>query len=199
MGQRRLKGALRERAVVEAAAELIAEKGLAELRMADVAERADMSVGHVTYYFPSKAHLLVQAISRREEVFQTQVRDALADEVGSWDRLRLLIEHAAAGGPADPDWLLWFEVWVQAAVDETVGRTQRALDGWWREAMTDIVSRGVASGEFRCEDVEEVVDVLSALTDGLSVRLTLSGQPMTRQRLLGQVLRVARLLLDVPG
>ena len=115
--QRRTKGAERELSVVTAAAELIAEEGLAQLRMADVAERAGMSVGHVTYYFPSKAELLVRAIQLSEEKFQQQVRRALQARDDPWDRLTALVELAGASGPKDPGWLLWFEVWANAAVD----------------------------------------------------------------------------------
>lgn len=196
MGQRRAKGVERERSVVAAAAELIAEQGLADLRMSDVARRAGMSVGHVTYYFPSKVALLARAITSREAVFQAHVADAIRDRESAWDRLLTLVGLAAANGPRDPDWLLWFEVWSRAATDPDLARTQRELDDWWRAAMAQIVAEGVERGEFRCADPDRAVDVLSALTDGLSVRLVLAGAPMSRARLLDLVSGTARALLD---
>ena len=195
MASRRAKGAERERAVVNAASTLIAEQGLADLRMTDVAERAGMSVGHVTYYFPSKTELLVRAITASERQFQEEAEAALARRRDPWTRLRTLIELAAASGPGDRGWLLWFEVWANAGVDEGVGHAQRDLDRWWTETMRRVISDGVASGHFECDDVDRAAAILSALTDGLSVRLTLDGSSITRRQLLNYVTSTARELL----
>lgn len=196
MAQRRTKGAERELSVVTAAAELIAEEGLAKLRMADVAERAGMSVGHVTYYFPSKTDLLVRAILQSEEEFHSDVVAALQRHRDPWSRFVTLIELAAASGPRDPGWLLWFEVWAHAAVDENVAEVQSQLDGWWREQMTEVIAYGIDRQEFHSDDPDRAVTVLSALTDGMSVQLALGGGS-TRDDLLDTVLSTARDLLRV--
>ena len=197
MAQRRSKGAERELAVVTAAAELIGEQGLASLRMADVAERAGMSVGHVTYYFPSKTELLIRAISQSEEQFQSDVTAALARHNDPWSRLVTLVELAAAEGPRDPGWLLWFEVWANAAVDESVAEVQAQLGGWWRGQMADVIAYGIDRGAFSTSDPDRVGSVLSALTDGMSVQVALGDGSTTRDDLLDLVLSIARDLLEV--
>lgn len=197
MTQRRTKGAERELSVVTAAAELIAEEGLAQLRMADVADRAGMSVGHLTYYFPSKSELLVRAIQLSEEGFQSEVKQALHAQDGAWDRLTTLIELAGASGPRDPGWLLWFEVWANAAVDSELAEVQMQLDGWWHRQMAEVIGYGIERGTFRTSDAGRVVSVLSALTDGLSVQLTLGSDSVTRPELIETVMGVARDLLGV--
>ena len=197
MTQRRSKGIERELSVVTAAAELIAEQGLAQLRMSDVADRAGMSVGHVTYYFPSKSQLLVRAIEQSEERFQTEVRNALQHQNDAWDRLGALVELAAASGPNDPGWLLWFEVWGNAAVDPEVAEVQSRLDGWWRQQMSDVIAYGTAQGSFHAADNVRAVSVLSALTDGLSVQLTLGSDAVDRAELIEIVMDVARDLMAV--
>lgn len=195
MTQRRLKGAERELSVVTAAAELIAEQGLAQLRMADVAERAGMSVGHVTYYFPSKTELLVRAIQQSEEQFQSEVRKALERRGDAWVRLTALIELAAASGPNDPGWLLWFEVWANAATDPELAEVQRQLDGWWRQQMADVIAYGTERGDFAPKDSARAASILSALTDGLSVQLALGSDAVTRPGLIDIVTSVAHDLL----
>lgn len=198
MTQRRSKGAERELSVVTAAAELIAEQGLAQLRMADVADRAGMSVGHVTYYFPSKTELLVRAIQQSEEQFQSEVRLALQRHDDAWARLTALVELAAASGPNDPGWLLWFEVWANAATDPELAEVQRQLDGWWRQQMTDVIAYGTAQGAFRSADPGRAVSILSALTDGLSVQLALGSDAVARTELIDIVTGLAHDLLGVP-
>jgi len=156
-----------------------------------------MSVGHVTYYFPSKTELLIRAIRQSEEQFQSDVLAALQRHRDPWSRLVTLIELAAAQGPHDPAWLLWFEVWAHAAVDENVAEVQAQFDGWWRRQMAEVIAYGVDRRTFRTDDPEQVVAVLSALTDGLSVQLALGDGSTTRDALLDAVLSLARDLLQV--
>jgi AcrR family transcriptional regulator len=149
----------------------------------------------VTYYFPSRSQLLVAAIQERERQFQSQAEQSLVERRDAWSRLQALVEHAAAEGAQDRDWLLWFEVWAHAANDAEVSQVQRELDGWWRTTMRQIIDVGIANGEFVCSDPPAAVDTLSALTDGLSVRLVLGGDT-TRQRVIGLVMGTAHRLLD---
>jgi AcrR family transcriptional regulator len=193
--QRRAKGHEREQRILDAAIALITESGLADLRMADVAKRAGIGVGHVTYYFPSRSRLLVRAIQERERRFQLDVEQSLASEDDPWGRLQALVEAAAADGPDDRDWLLWFEVWSHAANDHEVSEVQRTLDGWWRTMLRAIVDDGIGGGDFECSDPTAAVDVLSALTDGLSVQLALGGDT-TRRRVVELVIDTAHRLLD---
>ena len=67
MTKRREKSKAREELVVDAAAQAIAERGFANVRVSDVADLAGMSPGHVTYYFPAKTDLLMRAIRQSEE------------------------------------------------------------------------------------------------------------------------------------
>src|SRR5881227_2236162 len=55
--------ARRER-ILDAAMELAAEGGYDAVQMREVAERADVALGTVYRYFPSKVHLLVAAVTR---------------------------------------------------------------------------------------------------------------------------------------
>lgn len=65
--------ARRER-ILDAAMELAAEGGYDAVQMREVAERADVALGTVYRYFPSKVHLLVAAMSRTFQALQESVR-----------------------------------------------------------------------------------------------------------------------------
>ena len=52
------KGTERVIAILEAAKDVLVEEGFAALSLREVAKRADMTVGNVGYYFPSKDSLL---------------------------------------------------------------------------------------------------------------------------------------------
>lgn len=65
--------ARRER-ILDAAMELASEGGYDAVQMRSVAERADVALGTVYRYFPSKVHLLVAAMSRTFQDLQDTVR-----------------------------------------------------------------------------------------------------------------------------
>ena len=59
-----------------AAAELIAERGFSETRIADVAERVGASPALVIYYFGTKDSLLTEALRYSEDLVLRRARDA---------------------------------------------------------------------------------------------------------------------------
>ena len=65
--------ARRER-ILDAAMQLATEGGYDAVQMRSVAERADVALGTVYRYFPSKVHLLVAAMSRTFQMLQDTVR-----------------------------------------------------------------------------------------------------------------------------
>lgn len=195
-GGRRAKGREREDRVVAAARELIAERGLPAVRMSDVAERAGMTVGHVSYYFPSKNELLVRAIGVSEQELTDDVATIVARVRDPWLRLDRLLELSAAARPGDPGWVLWFQVWMEAALDPVVTRGHHELHARWRALLVDALRYGVDVGAFRAVDVDEVADLVSAAVDGLSIQLTLGAEGVSRARVLGLLRSLTHRLLD---
>lgn len=192
MTKRRAKGEARERLVIGAAAQLIAERGLANVRIADIAERAAMSTGHVSYYFPSKSELLMRAIRQSEETFTDVLVDQITTIRDPWARLTRLIELSAATGPGDPGWVLWFEVWSNAATDASVAKVHDELDRRAKAILLNVITYGCEQGAFRTDDPDRVALVLAALIDGLSIQLTLGAGELTRRHLLDVALAAAQ-------
>jgi AcrR family transcriptional regulator len=192
---RRTKGRSREEKVLDAAAEAIAALGLAQVRMSDVAERAGMTTGHVTYYFPSKNDLLMRAIRRSEAVLTEQAATELAGIDDPWQRLDRLVQLSAAQGAGDPGWVLWFHVWATAAADPEVARVHDELDGAWRAILVDVIEYGCGRGDFVTDDADAAALQLSAVVDGLSTQLALGSTAVTRARLLQLARHTAELLL----
>lgn len=192
MTDRRAKGRAREELVLEAAGQAIAELGLANVRVADVAERADMTPGHVTYYFPSKTHLLIRAIRDSEEELVATAEAELSRIGDPWKRLDRLVELSASQGKGDPGWVLWFDVWSGAAVDPEIAKVSNELDSRWRTMLADVIQYGCHQGAFATVDPQRTAFLLSALIDGLSIQLTVGASPFTRVELLRFVRTAAR-------
>jgi AcrR family transcriptional regulator len=66
----------RHREILEAAARVITDRGLAETRISDIAERCGVSPGLILYYFESKDRLLVEALTwANDNFYLTQSRE----------------------------------------------------------------------------------------------------------------------------
>ncbi|WP_025156457.1 TetR/AcrR family transcriptional regulator [Leifsonia aquatica] len=178
------KGKRREEAVLAAAAQAIAELGYANVRVSDIAERAQMTPGHVTYYFPSKNDLLLLAIRRSEEELIEQSRERLSAIADPWQRLRRLIELSAADGVQDEGWALWLQVWGSGMADDTVSSEHQQLDERWFRILIEVIEYGSERGAFRVADIDDAAEIVSAMIDGLSIQVTVGSPRVDRDRAL---------------
>ncbi len=192
---RRDRGRDRQEAIVRAAAQVIAERGLAQVRVADVAERAGISTGHVTYYYPTKNALLMAAIRDSEEQLIAEVESSVLKVRDPWRRLDRLVELSASSGRSDQGWVLWFQVWHEASLDPEVAEVQDDLDSRWRAILADVLRYGSERGAFAMDDPVAMARVLSSLVDGLSIQATLGAPGVGRRDVLALFRDTARTLL----
>lgn len=193
--KRQGRGAARERAIVAAAAELIAEKGLSHVRVSDVAERAKMATGHVTYYFPSRTTLLVQAVRQFEDAYAAELAERTSAVLDPWERIATFVRLSAADGPRDRGWVLWFEVWALAAREPEVAQMRDELSARSTAVLRRIIEDGISRREFKKVDPSETAALIAATIDGLSVQLALGSTGTAGRTIEERCLDLARALL----
>jgi AcrR family transcriptional regulator len=175
---------VRRETVLEAALAVIAEKGLDETRMVDIGDRAGMSAGHVMYYFPTKADLLMHALAWSEDRFLAEAEQAIEGLPSARTRLWRLVELSFPSPGVDPAWILWLETWAHAPHDAAVAAFQRRIEDRWLALLARVVREGQGSGELPDVDVERFVTTLSAIVDGLSIRWMGGNGALDRDELL---------------
>jgi AcrR family transcriptional regulator len=183
---------IRRPQLLEAAAAVIAERGFAATRIADVAERAGTSAPGVLYWFDSRDQLLAEALTYAEEGYYEQLASRLARVEGAPARLATLIESSVGG----EDWVLWIELWARALRDEGLAGSRQSLDDRWRAQIAEIVRDGQAGGDFAGDDPERVALELAALMDGLAVQVALGDSVVTPERMRATCTEVAERLLE---
>jgi AcrR family transcriptional regulator len=165
--------------MLEAAMGVIADRGLCDTRIADVAERAGLSPALVLYYFGSKESLLTEALAYAEDLFYIEAFRELTDMESASERLVRLIELACppvVQREADEYWTLWVELWSRALRNDEAARKREALERRWRNTIAEVVREGQRTGEFGPIDPERFATYLSALMDGLALQV-LFGDP----------------------
>jgi AcrR family transcriptional regulator len=179
------------RRVLDAALDVIAERGLAATRIADISAQAGMSPGHVLYYFSSKDRVLVEALRHIEDRMHEAAGIELAAIDPGPDRVRRLLELNLPDGRADPGWTLWLEAWALAQHDDGVRDLVAELEKAWILLLAEVVRAGVDAGAFVCGDVDEAVIHLYATINGLGVQVVTGVGDLARERALEICMDVA--------
>jgi AcrR family transcriptional regulator len=162
--------------MLAAALGVISERGFADTRIADVAERAGVSPALVIYYFKTKDLLLTEAIRHYEDAWYAVGQRRMRQLPSAAARLEEIVAMSCLP-ESDPEpaggWQLWLDFWAQAARNEEVATVRRKSDERWRDEIADLVLTGQAAGEFREVDPRAFAVSLTALLDGLTVQIAL--------------------------
>jgi AcrR family transcriptional regulator len=171
--------------MLRAAAELIAERGFSETRIADVASRVDASSALVIYYFGTKDVLLTEALRYSENRFYEASAEMLARVPSLRGRLEMLVRLTCVpqtDNEIPGSWGLWFDLWAQAFRHPQVAKDRLELDARWRDTIAEIVDQGIASGEIAATDADAFAVTWSVLLDGLSIQVALDDPVVTVDR-----------------
>jgi AcrR family transcriptional regulator len=174
----------RREQMLQAALEVIVERGYAETRIADVAERAGASPALVIYYFKTKDQLLTEAIRYSEDSWYEAGTQRMAAIGTAARRLEELIAMTCLPeDDIDPNlWLLWLDLWAQSARNAGVAAVRQKFDERWREMIRSLVQAGQDAGEFAAVDAEGFAVTLSTLLDGFAVPIALEDPQVTPAR-----------------
>ncbi|MFG3661673.1 TetR family transcriptional regulator C-terminal domain-containing protein [Streptomyces sp. NPDC047706] len=181
MARVRLTVAERREELLRAAVEQIEARGVAAVRIADVASALGVSNALVLYHFSTKEKLVAAAFAYAAEDDLAHLGKLLGRRTTALRRLRSAVRWYAPTGPAK-GWRLWIEGWAAALREPALLEVTRDLDKRWKAAITEVIAEGVAAGEFRCADPTGAALRLTALLDGLAVQITSYAGAVSRAR-----------------
>jgi AcrR family transcriptional regulator len=194
----------RREQMLRAALEVIVERGYAETRIADVAERAGTSPALVIYYFKTRDQLLTEALRYSEDLWYATGTGRLESIPTSAGQLSEMIAMTLLPTPGQPDtpqsapgqaqrseWLLWLDLWALSPRNTGVAAVRRKFDERWRQAIKAIVLAGQEAGEFTPIDADEFAVTLSALLDGMAIQIALEDPDVPPARAYDLAMRYA--------
>ncbi|MGW8374896.1 TetR/AcrR family transcriptional regulator [Streptomyces sp. ODS28] len=171
MGRPKNQGARRE-ALVDAAGRAISERGLAGLRIKDIAAEAGVSAGSVLYYYPELDELVLEVHRGAVDRFlagRHAETDGVADPVR---RLRAAIASGIPDGPDDAVHALLYELHGRAG--RSAGHAALMSSLFEREAAlyVTVLEVGAATGAFTLTaPPAELARNLVALEDGYGLHI----------------------------
>jgi AcrR family transcriptional regulator len=167
---------LRREHMLQAALEVIGERGFPETRIADVADRAGTSPALVIYYFKTKDNLLTEAMRYAEDGWYDLGARRMGVIESAAERLEEIVAMTClpeADAELPDSWALWLDLWAQSVRHPEVARVREEFDAHWRGTIAEVVVDGQASGEFDTVDPADFAIALSALLDGMAVQIAL--------------------------
>jgi AcrR family transcriptional regulator len=176
-----LSVAERREELLRAAVEQIEARGVAAVRIADVAAALGVSNALVLYHFATKEKLVAAAFTHAAQDDLARLRRVLGRRTTALRRLRAAVRWYAPTGQAK-GWRLWIEGWAAALREPALQEVTRDLDRQWKAALAEVIAEGVTADEFRCPDPMGAALRLTALLDGLAVQMTSYRGAVSRAR-----------------
>ncbi|HEV7625876.1 MAG TPA: TetR/AcrR family transcriptional regulator [Streptomyces sp.] len=158
--------------IVRETVRLIAEHGFHAVRVLDIAEACATSTAAIHYHFPGRAELLEAAVRWCMDEDTARRAARTAEAVNAADELRQLIElQTPQTTQQRRQWLVWLDLWAEAARSTAIGRLHVDYYRQWRTTVADVIRRGISQGVFRDVDPEFSALHLTALIDGLAAQV----------------------------
>ena len=179
--------------IARAAVGPLSAEGVGNVRLNDVGKSLGMTGAHILYYFESKNDLFMAALTTVEEDLRSRVMSRFEELESARERWDWLLEVGAPTGLDDSGLLLWLEGWAGAVHQEDVLALITELEAAWQQLLRDVLAYGVERGELPSSlDVELLAEGVSALLDGLTIRVVVGYRPVDHDR----AMEVVRMFLD---
>ena len=159
-------------AILEAAFEVVADKGYFQTTVADVARKAGVAKGTVYLYFKDKPEIYIGLVDWLFEQAVANIREVDAEPLSARDKLARILTDWSEYVLARPGAmsLLSFEdpkTHIAARAEERLHATVLARMKEMVGGLSSIIKQGIAAGEFR-----DVNPVMAALMFGMAFRMS---------------------------
>lgn len=160
--------------VTAAAARCIVEKGLANMSVKDIAQKAEVSTGVLYYYFKNKEDLLLQVIKRAFQTSHEQVMNTVEPLSSPLDKLKTHLDNILAVPRDNTDFFIVLLNYLGEAQHDPelqviVRKFFRNLRGYVERYLRE----GVEQGEFDAARIHHLPVLLYSLGLGLGVMWTI--------------------------
>jgi AcrR family transcriptional regulator len=192
MSPRPTVGHIRRPQMLAAAAEMIYERGFADTRTSDIAERAGVSPPNVLYHFETKDALLEEALKFATDEWFQDLEPGVERLERSSEKIVYVVNHLVNPPRALYDYTLEIETWARALRSDPVRAAAEQDTDRYLDMLVKVIRDGQRGGEFT--SAGEPVDLamgLLAICDGFGVSTRLGLTGITAARAVDVILEYA--------
>jgi AcrR family transcriptional regulator len=182
--------AIRRTQILDSTARLIAQQGLHDVRVADIARACGTSTGTIHKYFPTKDDALRAALEHYATRLFARLEAEFEQAHDNVDKLRRLVEVQLIDSQQDADeWSIWVQSWNEAILRPDFREFQHNMYSRWRGIVVEIVRQCQHDGIGISGDPEALASRFTGLVDGLAIQMLAGSADMS-------VTAMRELLLD---
>jgi len=172
--------------LADAACKAIARHGIDSVKLTDVGDIAGCTTGAITHYFADKAALLAAALDHASRNISRRMDERLeADET---DFIGYLAENLPLNRQSRIESVVWYNFWVRAMSETGLAKRQRAIHRLWRKQLERAIVGLQQAGEIEIGTrMDEEVEALSAVINGIALRATLDPRDWPARRQIDQL------------
>ncbi len=152
---------IRKRQIAESAIRALQELGYANTSLRDIANKSDMSLGMLHYYFEDRSELIIYCVRIYKQQFMSNIIDALARAEGR-EAVIAAFSDALAESITDDAMThrLWYDIRAQALFDETFRPVVKEIEDMLIGVVADAIAK---TGK----PVDDGISIRYALIDGV--------------------------------
>ena len=183
-------GEAQRHALVHAAYELIAKEGFEGLRTRDVADKADVNVATLHYYFKTKEDLIRGVMEYIQQKFAERHTPTSTQPTGLEELRQELADQEYLLQHAPETYIVLFELAMRSLRDPFIKSIMPVLDTGWRSHIQTYLTAGVQQGLFRADlDIEAASAALIAFLKGCVLQRIINPQAFPTEQVLAEIER----------
>jgi AcrR family transcriptional regulator len=171
-------GSIRREQIIDAAAAVIAEQGIQNLSLSEIEQKAGMSRGQLTYYFPAKEDILVAVFDRHIRMMMEQAATGAGGSAAfqklphGWDRIAGFLTWFLRNPPDVPEFhALQYTFLSQIGHREDFRERLANLYEDWRARMAEDLAPDLArTNGARRASARTLATLVQAILHGLSMQ-----------------------------
>ncbi len=165
---------LRKSEITRAVIRSIGKEGLANVTIRGIAREGGFSSGTLAHYFNSKEELINFAFDEISKHAFARIENRVGEYQTAQHKVRAVIEELTPQVSDEHDAVISVSFWAAARQDEKLRRKFHDVYANFRCHLRDYIGEGLNTGEFHIQgDVEDEIDFIVAVTDGLLVSFLL--------------------------
>lgn len=167
----------RRESILQVSGRMIAEKGIADIKISEIAEAANMSQGLLYRYYASKEELFTALVEERAESLIKPLREVLNSSTDSasqklFNITEKMLEDIVLN--SDRHQLLWQAL----ALPNNTNKIMTTMGAYLQGNLRNLVAEGQREGEIRDGNPDMLVVLYLSAMQGLASSIHLFGQPI---------------------
>jgi AcrR family transcriptional regulator len=146
---------LRKKQILDAALNVVVQKGYSDCRMDDIVKKSNLSKGAIYWYYKSKKEIFLSLINYWVNNFGVTLNHIVEEDLSASEQLKELFTFFLDAYERNPDvFKAELEFWSLSSRDKDFNEKTQKVYREFLELIEKIIRHGVENGEFKNLDVK---------------------------------------------